>query len=103
MKGKEESKAPFGELVQNCACGVHEAVLVVLPAETELGWAGACPVFDSSTCTVFKDLFPHSVLLWLRGCVGLGWCLEKQVRAGNVLKHTHKFYLVFFSFFGIPH
>lgn len=80
MKGKEESNASLGDLIQNFACGVHEAVLVLLPVETGLGCA--CPVFDTSTCTVFKDLFPHSELLWLRGCLGLGSCLEKQVRAG---------------------
>lgn len=40
MKGKEESKAPLGELIQNFACGVHEAVLVLLPAESGLSWAG---------------------------------------------------------------
>lgn len=37
MKGKEESQAPLGELIQNFASGVDEAVLVLLPAETGLG------------------------------------------------------------------
>lgn len=82
MKGKEESEKALRKLIQNFACVVHEAVLVVLPAETGLGWAAACPIFDISMCTGFRDLFPHSVLLWLRGCVGLGLCLEKQVPAG---------------------
>lgn len=67
MKGKEESEALLRELIQNFVCGVHEAVLVVLPAGTGLGWAAACPIFDISTCTGFRDLFPHSV----------GLCLEK--------------------------
>lgn len=82
MRGKEKSESHFREPIQNFACGVHEAVLVVLPAEAGLGWAAACPIFDISMCAVFKDPFPHSVLLWLRGCVGLGLYLEKQVHAG---------------------
>lgn len=71
MKRKEESKAALRELIQNSACGIREAVLVVLPTETGLGWAAACPVFDISTCTGFRDLFPHSMLLWLRGWLGI--------------------------------